>query len=281
MFDSIPDRFMITLQYFIKTGRVPNLNNPQRYTEKLQWYKLNYRNPLLKQCVNKYNVRSYVSDLGFEELLNDLYGVYDTIDEVDFDNLPNSFVIKDTLGEGSNEIIVVKDKANCNLERIKEQSSVWLSRNPTRKHTGREWPYENQKHRIIIEKLLEESNGDLVDYKFFCFNGRVEYFYFRSGYSRNHDDGTMSFFDRNLQYLRGVGMDYCKISDKKPVLPCNINDMIEIADKLSSGFPHVRIDLYNVDGAIILGEFTFYNASGYMKFSPDSFDKEMGDKFVL
>lgn len=281
IFDFIPDRMMVKLQYRMKLGRNLDLKYPKRYTEKLQWYKIFYRNENMIQCVEKYNVREYIKRVGCEELLNECYGVFDNITQIDFSKLPDKFVLKDTLGGGSNEVIVIKDKKNLDIEVLLKKLNGWINTSSKGRHPGREWPYEGQKHRIIIEKFLEEPNGDLADYKFFCFNGKVRYLYVRTGYANSHEEGSMAFLNRDLEYLPGVGMDYCKISTQAPVLAENVKEMIKYADKLSEGFPHVRVDLYNIQGKIIFGELTFFNASGYMHFIPDYFDEEMGECFVL
>ena len=276
----LPDKFVVKVEYKLKTGRKLNLKNPERYTEKLQWYKLNYKNPVLSQCVDKYDVRKFVAEKGCSEILNDCLGVFENIADIDYDALPNKFVCKDTLGSGSMSVIVF-NKETDDIKRLNKNLGKWLREPTNKKHPGREWPYDNRKHRILIEKTLEPECGDLVDYKFFCFNGQVKCFYVRTGYSNNHDDGKMMFFDRRLNVLSGVYMNYCKLSENIPTLPDGIEEMIAYAEKLSAEFPHVRVDLYNVDGKIVFGELTFYNASGYMKFIPDEFDFTMGDYFTL
>lgn len=241
----IPDKSMLRIQYWIKTGRRLNLKKPERFTEKLQWYKLYYKNELMPQCVNKYRVREYVELCGLEPILNELYGVYDRPEDIPFEVLPDKFVLKDTLG-------------------------------------GREWPYMHQTPQIVVEKYLEQENGDLVDYKLFCFDGKARYIYVRAGYAMDHDKGQMAFFDRDLNYLRGVGMDYCAIAEEKPQIDETVlRKMIGIADRLSNAFPHVRVDLYEVNKQIFFGELTFFNASGYMRFEPDAFDYELGKEFIL
>ena len=282
MLSFVPDKPMIKLQYRMKTGRKLDLKNPKRYTEKLQWYKLYYREALLKQCVNKYLVREFIRDCGQEQILNVLYGVYDDPHDIDFSSLPNEFVIKDTVAGGSTSVIVVKDKANLDLNSTIETMQKWLIKPKTNHTGGREWPYYNQRHQIIIEKYLEQEDGDLADYKFFCFQGKVEYVYVRSDYAKNHDDAKMAFFDRNLNYINGLGMDYCGIAEEEPNIDKNVLMLMkDVAEKLAEKFPHVRVDLYYVKGNIVFGELTFFNASGYMKFEPDSFDFEIGNCFEL
>lgn len=277
----LPDDMVVKLQYRIKTHKKLHLKNPKRYTEKLQWYKLNYKNPIMRECVDKYSVREYVEKQGLGSLLNKCYGIYNSPDEVEFDLLPNKFVCKDTLGGGSNSVILV-DKKNIDFEYLKQTMNKWVNEPVNKKHPGREWPYDNRKHRIIIEEYLEQNDGDLADYKFFCFNGKVEYFYIRTDYVKNHENGKMAFFDKNLNLMPDVGLNYCSNANGEKIkLFSNINEMIKYAEILSKEFPHVRVDFYNVDGRIIFGELTFYNASGYMSFTPDDFDFIMGSKFII
>lgn len=274
----IPDRHMITLQYRIKTGRKLNLKTPCRYTEKLQWYKLYYRNPKMIQCVDKYDVRDYIEKAGFGELLNECYGVYDDVDDIDFNKLPNEFVIKDTLGGGGNRVIICTDKAKFNWNETKERLRKWVEE-PLVKFGGREWPYySGKKHRILIEKYLPGGENGLVDYKFMCFDGRVEVCYVLA----DRELGVSvkeGICDRDLSLL-----PYMEVGDEIPDVirkPDNYNEMLTIAEKISKAFPHVRVDLYNVDGRIIFGEMTFFDSSGYALYEPDEFDFIMGKYFHL
>lgn len=273
----IPDKVMIKAQYKIKTGRIPNLNKPIRYTEKLQWYKLNYRDPLMTKCSDKYEVREYVKDKGLESILNPLYGAYDNVEDIKFENLPKSFAIKYTNGSGAN--FFVEDKRLLNEITLRISLSKWMKK----KHInyGREWSYYNVRPKIIVEKLLErDENNDLPDYKFFCFNGKVEYLYTMINYVDNHDQGNCSFFTPDFKKLPYRRSEYAPI-DTEVKKPENFEQMLFIAEKLSEDFPHVRVDLYNIKGKIVFGELTFYNAGGYSVFTPDIFDFEMGKKFVL
>ena len=277
----VPDVTMIKLQYWIKTGRRLNLKNPTRFTEKIQWYKIYYKDPMIVRCVDKYDVRAYIRKKGFSNILNECYGVFEDSSEINWEILPEKFVVKNTLGGGSNGVFVVNKSDVGAIQRIQDKIGRWGKSKP-RKSGGREWPYYHGKRdRIIIEKYLEEKSGDLVDYKFFCFNGVTRFFYVRTGYSGNHDEGKMAFFDRDCNYLPNVGMDYCDIAKEEPPLPDNILEMIDCADELSKDFPHVRVDLYNIEGRIVFGELTFYNASGYMIFTPDKYDFLFGDYFEL
>jgi len=277
MTNFIPDERMIKLQYKIKTGRKLDLKNPKRYTEKLQWYKLNYRDPLMTKCSDKYLVREYVEKKGLKGILNPLYGVYKSVDEINFEMLPESFAIKHTNGSGSN--IFVKEKTKVNSNDIIMTISSWMNKKII--NYGREWCYYHVEPRIVIEKLIErDENNDIPDYKFFCFNGKVKYLYTMVDYVDDHKKGRCSFFTPDFQKLPYRRSEYMEINRDIPK-PKNFEKMIEIAEILSEEFPHVRVDLYNIKGEIIFGELTFYNASGYTVFSPDEFDFILGKEFRL
>lgn len=277
----IPDKPMLKVQYRLKLGRRLNLEKPQRFTEKLQWYKLYYKNPLLIQCVDKGDVRDYVKSKGLESILIPCYGVFDSYDEINWNNLPEQFVMKDTLGGGGTSVVLVKDKSQLDFKKIKARLQRWTSLDPYKKGSGREWPYYNGKrHRIIIEKYLESGINDegLTDYKFFCFNGKCEFLYVMG--NRNVGQSVnVSIFDRDFNLLPVLRVGDEPFSEAKK--PGNYDELLFVAETLSKDFPHVRVDLYDIDNTIYFGELTFYNASGYMSFEPDSFDLEIGQLFEL
>ena len=277
MLSFVPDKMMLRIQYFIKLKRWLNLKNPKRYTEKIQWYKLYYRNPLMVKCVDKYEVREYVKEKGLGHILNTLYGVYDSFDEIDFDALPDKFIIKANNGSGTNYIC--KDKSKLDIAKLRKEFADFFMQ--TKKSAGREWVYDNVKPKIIVEKLLEiDESGDLPDYKFFCFNGKVFCSYMMENYTMNHDDGIMGFLDKDFNLLKAHRVDFAQMKSQ-PEKPLNYEKMVEYAEILSEPFPHVRVDFYNIGGEIVFGELTFFNASGYTMFEPDSFDFELGAPFIL
>lgn len=273
----VPDELMIRIQYFIKTGRMLDLESPKRYTEKIQWYKLYYRNSLLPLCSDKYSVRGYIKSKGYDGILNELYAVYHSIEDIDLESLPKSFIIKHTTGSGRN--IIVADKNKVDLELIKEEVVSWLTNDVT--NYGREWGYNDIQQSVIVEALLpRDSNNDLPDYKFFCFNGKVEYLYTMVDYVDDHESGKCSFFDMNFKKLPYSRSEYRPI-DREITKPSCFDEMVSIASDLCKDFPHVRVDFYDINGRVVFGELTFYNASGYTVFDPDEFDFIMGEKFVL
>lgn len=276
----LPDQFIVELQYAMKTGRKLDLRNPQRFTEKLQWYKLFYRNSLMEQCVDKYSVREYVKSKGLVNILVPLIGIYESVDEINFADLPNQFVIKDTLGGGGNSVIVVKDKDKLDIKATRLELQNWMKKKHG-KHPGREWVYDKKESRIIIEKYIESdvSNGGLIDYKFFCFNGRVKYVYGIADRELGNGAG-LGVFNREFELLPYKRCDEENLK-RNLEKPSNYEEMVSIAEKLSEDFPHARIDLYDQNNKILFGEITFFDGSGYMQFNPDEFDYIMGKEFIL
>lgn len=273
----LPDSWIIRIQYRIKTGRTVNLRTPKRYTEKIQWYKLNYRTKLVSQCADKYAVRQYVISKGLGFLLNDLYAVYDDAKEIDFTALPNQYAMKANNSSGTNAFVF--DNQTANHDELRKKAARWTAHRA--KSISGEWCYENIPPKIIIERLLpRDKNKDLPDYKFFCFNGEPYCLYTMIDYTDNHENGKLGFYDMDFVQLPYRRMDFAPITAPLEK-PANFDKMVEYARILSRDFPHVRVDFYNIDGQIVFGELTFHNASGYTIFEPDEFDYILGDKFVL
>lgn len=274
----IPDSIMLRLQYRMQTGRWPNLTNPKRYTEKIQVYKMKYRNPAMLRCTDKYEARNYVREKGLGDILVPLIGVYDSPDEIDYGKLPQQFVAKTTDGGGGNQVLVCKDKAVITESSFRERLGEWMSAPKPKKSVGREWAYDNgYPRRILIEHLIGGELDDLPDYKFFCFGGKVTYVY---GITDRHigESGQFGFYDADFNKL---DVDLSKERHQETALlpPINYEAMKKVAETLSRDFPHVRVDLYNVNGKIYFGELTFYDGSGYFCYKPDSFDFTLGKDF--
>lgn len=281
LLDFVPDELMVRLQYRMKTGNSLNLNKPTRFTEKLQFYKLYYRDTVMKQCVDKYDVREYIQRQGYGDTLNECLGIFNSPEEVDFEALPNKFVSKDTLGGGGNAVVLVKDKSKLDIAKLKKQMQSWVDEPADKKHPGREWVYEGRKHRIIIEKFIESApeKGGLIDYKFFCNYGETKFLYVVADRVLGKSAGFGIFSpDFNLMPVSRA--------DEKPLTreipkPENYEELKIIAEALAKPFPEARIDLYDVDGKIYFGEITFFDGSGYMTFTPDVYDEILGDMFTF
>ena len=273
--DWVPDKIMIKLQYKIKTNRNLNLREPKRLTEKLQWYKLYYRDPLMQQCVDKYEVRKYLVDKGYESILTSLYGVYKNAEEIDFDSLPNQFVLKVTNGSHTN--IICKDKTKLNISETITTLNKWVKNKSAK--LGREWAYYNVKPLIICEEYLKDDsnpNGGINDYKFICFNGEAKYVWIDVDRYTEH---KRNFYDLDWNYIDVIS-DVPNCGDIIPK-PEGLDEMTQIANNLAAEFPHVRVDLYWINNKVYFGELTYYLLSGYVNFKPDKFDFILGEKFNL
>lgn len=272
----VPDRLMLKMQYQIKFGRRLNLKNPERFTEKIQWYKLNYKNDIMPTCSDKFAVRQYIKDKGLEDILVNLYKVYTSPDQINLAELPDKFVMKVSNGSGTN--FICRDKSKANQQEIINDFK-WFCRK-VKANSGREWPYMKTKSVIVVEELLEDPshlNNAVNDYKIFCYNGKPEYVICISDRYSDQCNHLVYTTDWKKVYVASEGARIDENAEK----PENLDEMLSIASKLSEDFPFARIDLYSVLGKIYFGEITFYPWSGYMEFEPDEFDFELGEKFEL
>lgn len=279
--DWIPDNIMIPLQYRIHTGRKLSLKKPKRFTEKIQLYKLKYRNLEMLRCTDKFTVRDFVTERGLSDILIPLIGVYNSLFEIDFESLPNQFVAKTSDGGGGNQVIVCHDKSILDEKGFKSILSEWMSQPKPKKQVGREWAYENrQPRKIIIETLISDGiHEDIPDFKFYCFNGEPKYCQVIANRRTNE---TIDFFDMEWNHMQFYGLNPRFGPAAKPAAkPEQFDKMKDIARSLSTGFPFSRIDLYSTATNIWFGEITFYPASGYGNFTPDDWDYKLGEMLNL
>lgn len=273
----LPDKWVVSLQYYYKLHRFPNISNPTRFTEWMQWYKVNYRNEEMYPCVDKYEVRAFVEKHGCGEYLNTLYQVCEDANEIDYQKLPNRFVIKTTDGGNGENVYVCKDKSKINIHEVNALVNSW--RNRKLEDVGREWAYTGCKgSKIIVEQFLEDAeskDGSIDDYKLLCFNGKFRYLWVDKNRYSNHCRG---FWNEKLEFLDGVYSDHPTFA-QAPALPANTDEMIKVAERLAADFPFARVDFYNIQGKIYFGEITFYPWSGYVQYTPDSFDFDLGKYF--
>lgn len=267
----VPDPLMLKLLYRFKLGKKLNLKNPRTFNEKLQWLKLYDRKPEYTTMVDKYAVKKYVANRIGEEYIIPTLGIWDRAEDIDFDKLPNQFVLKTTQGGGGNDVVICKDKTKLNRTETVKLLKISLSRDIYR--LLREWPYKNVPRRIIAEKYMEDtSSQELRDYKIFNFNGvskviQMDYNRFvkhmKKLYTPEWDELDFEFnypTDKNVKF------------DK----PTTLVEMLGLAKKLSAGIPFLRTDFYCVDGKTYFGELTFFPASGFGKFIPEEYDEKLG-----
>ncbi|NYE03858.1 hypothetical protein F4694_000577 [Bacillus niacini] len=268
------DKQAIDILYKSHVNQVPNLDNPTKFSEKLQWLKLYYRDPLMTQCADKYSVRDYVTKCGYGEILNPLINSYENVDDIDLSALPDKFVLKGSHGSAWN--IICKDKSKINWRSWKLIMKSWMRQNLY--WYGREWVYKDIKPRIICEEYIEDQLGSLLDYKFFCFNGEPKFVQVDVG--RFDKQNYRNFYDLDWNLLP-FGKDIPHNPNIKFEKPKNFSKMVEIARTLSQPFPYVRADFYNVNGKIYFGELTFFPASGTPDFRPSKYDEIVGSWLVL
>lgn len=268
------DKTFIKWDYFSGMGNFPNMKNPTTFNEKLQWLKLNDIHPEYTQLVDKYEAKEYVRKIIGDDYIIPTLGVYDNFYEIDFDKLPNQFVLKTTHDSGG--VVVCPDKSKLNKKAARKKIEKSLKHNFYYEH--REYPYKNVKPRIIAEKfMVDESGTELKDYKFFCFDGKCRMLFVAT--DRGVGDVKFDFFDTNFKHLPfKQGHPWATKEIKKPA---GFENMLMIAEKLGKGFRHVRVDLYDINGKIYFGELTFFHDSANVPFVPNEWDYKIGEWLTL
>lgn len=255
----LPDRIYLQIVFRLEMGYKLDLDNPQTFSEKLQWLKLYNRKPEYTTMVDKAAVKEYVAKIIGKEHIIPTLGVWDRFEDIDFDSLPNQFVLKTTHGGGNTGVVICKDKSSFDMASAKAKLNKSLRSCIYRRY--KEWPYKDVKHRIIAEEYITDSNGELNDYKFSTYNGEATDVMICL--ERNSGDTKFYFFDSNWNLLRYNKRGKSAPSDFTVPRPQNMDKMFEIAAALSTNIPYLRVDLYNVDGKIYFGELTFFPQSGF------------------
>jgi len=268
------DEMFIKWQFYFGMHKWPNIENPRTYNEKLQWMKLYDHNPEYIRMVDKVQAKEWVAEkLQTDEYCIPTLDVYDNLDEIDFDKLPNQFVLKTTHDSGG--VVVCRDKNKLDVVEARRKLKKSLNHDYFLEH--REWPYKKVQRRIIAEQYMEDvDGGGLKDYKFFCFDGEPKYMFIASNRGK---DTRFDFFDidfNHMQFKKGHPN-----SDRPIKKPAGWNKMLEIARKLSKGFYAIRVDLYDIKGKIYFGEMTLFHFSGNVPFDPEEWDYKFGDMLHL
>ena len=271
-----PDKFYLKCLYRDKLSKKLNLRNPQTFNEKLQWLKLYDRKPEYTMMVDKYAVKSYVAEKIGEEYIIPTLGVWDRFEDIDFDALPDQFVLKCTHDSGG--LVICRDKRKFDREAARKQICRALKRNYF--WHGREWPYKNVKPRIIAEQYMEDSSGNgLRDYKFYCFGGVPKFLYISEGLE-NHATASISFLNLDWTFAPFQRKDY-KNFVSLPDKPTCFGKMLKLAEELSRVCSFLRVDLYEIDGKIYFSELTFTPCSGMIPFTSEEWDKILGSWIEL
>ncbi len=272
VFKNTDDRKTIKKMYRYYFKKELDLDNPCSFNEKLQWLKLYDRQPNYTRLVDKYAVKEFVASRIGNEYIIPTLGIWDRFEDIDFNILPNQFVLKCTHDSGG--LIICRDKTKFDLQRAKRVIKKSQKRNYY--YWGREWPYKDVKPHIIAEKYMEDTETkELRDYKFFCFNGEVKALFIATDRQNPNEDTKFDFFDADFNHLPfRQGHPNAKVPPQKPV---NFEKMKELAMILSKDIPHVRVDFYEVNGKIYFGEMTFYHFSGFTPFEPEEWDYKFGE----
>ena len=279
-FGFLPDKLYLSLRYRCQMGHWINWRNPKTFTEKLQWLKVYDYKPEYTQMVDKLAVKDYVAERIGQEYIIPTLGVWDRVEDIDWDSLPDRFVLKTTHGGGGCGVVVCPNKAN--LDKAMAIKKLQISMQSNAGNTYREKPYLNVPRKIIAEKFIavhkpKQNNkvADLPDYKFFCFNGEPKFLYISD--SPNHE---LAFLNTDWSKAEFGRSDYKPLTNIPPK-PENLDEMLDIARKLSKGKAHVRVDLYNVNKHIYFGELTFYTGAGFTPFTLKEYDKVLGEMLKL
>ena len=271
----ISDKFMVKILYRDVFGRKLNLDSPKTFNEKMQWLKLYNRQDIYTSYVDKFAVKDIVAKKIGKEYIIPTLKVYDSIDEISLSDLPNQFVLKCTHDSGT--VVICSNRKEFNVKESKDKLKKRMSENYF--YRLREWPYKNVKPRIIAEEFInDDKEGQLKDYKFFCFNGRVKFLKIDFDRFSNH---RANYYDLNMKLLPFGEVDFMPDRNHIEKKPQNFEKMLELAEVLSEGLPFIRVDFYNVDGKIYFGELTFFPASGLGKFTDEKWDVEIGNMLEL
>lgn len=278
-YDKLPDKEYLEKIFKASMGYSLSLENPQTFNEKLQWLKFYDRKPAYTMMVDKYKVRAYIKETIGEEYLIPLLGVWDKAEDIDFDKLPNQFVLKCNHNSGLG-MYICKDKSKLTENQIKAiRKNLTKGLQQDYYLTGREWPYKNVPRKIIAEKYMEDKEtGELMDYKFMCFNGKVNCCFVCN--NRFSVSGlNVTFYDTDWKVMPFER--HYRRSNKPIDKPINYDKMVECAERLSKDIPFVRTDFYEINGKLYFGEITFYPGSGLEEFQPKEWDKKIGDWIKL
>ena len=272
----LSDEKFLKKAFRVHLGYELNLDNPQTFNEKLQWLKLHDRKPEYTHMVDKYEAKKYVAEKIGEEYIIPTLGVWDKFEDIDFDKLPDQFVLKCTHDSGG--LVICRDKKRLDIDAAKKKINACLKVNYYNK--WREWPYKDVKPRIIAEVYMEDdSTSELRDYKFFTFNGKVKALFIATERQKEGEETKFDFFDSEFKHLEITNGH--PNADVIPEKPYNFEKMKMLAEKLSENIPHLRVDFYEANGKIYFGELTFSHWSGFVPFKPEKWDGIMGSWIEL
>lgn len=275
-FDFLSDISFIKMRYRLCIGKKIDLSNPKTFNEKLQWLKLYNRDPMQITMVDKRLAKDYVANIIGTEYVIPMLGFWHRAEDIDFDSLPNQFVLK--CNHDSGGIVICRDKSLLDRDETVAKLKKALKRDPYK--AAREWPYKNVDRCIIAEEYIEDSaRHQLLDYKFFTFGGKVKALFIASDRQLKDVPTKFDFFDENFNHLPIINGH--PNSHDLPQKPKNFDLMKVLAEKLSVGTPHLRVDFYEADGKVYFGELTFFHYGGLVPFYPEEWDETFGSWIEL
>lgn len=272
----LPDSWYVRHEFKRTLGKRLNIKNPQSFNDKITWIKLYERNPLMKVFADKYAVKQHVAKILGNDYVIPLYGAWDSFDEIDFDTLPNQFVLKATNAGACTGVVICTDKETFDRDAARIRLNKALKEDLY--ILGREWAYKGMHKRIIAEKFVQDSHGDLKDYKLFCCNGEPKFM--SIDYNRSSDHRSI-YLDMNWNRLPYDDPGLKAPEDHIEQKPEGFDRMLEIARMFAKDFTFLRVDFYNADGHIYVGELTCYPGGGCHRFDPPSADLDCGDYLQL
>lgn len=271
------DKKYLELIFKYRLGYPINWDTPTTYNEKLNWLKIHDHNPLYTQLVDKYQVKSFVEKKVGSKYLIPTIAVWNNPEDIDYTKLPDQFVLKTTHGGGNEGVVICRDKNNFDINNASRKLKKAMRQDLYK--DSREWPYKNVDRKIICEPYIEDKKvGELRDYKFFCFDGEVKALFVATE-RQNREEPFFNFFDQNYNPLP-IKQGH-PVSPIFPPKPDSFEEMKEVSAKLSKGFVHVRVDLYEANGNVLFGELTFYHFGAVTPFEPVDWDYKFGEWIKL
>ncbi len=272
----MPDKLYLKILFRLRMGYRLNLKSPRTFSEKLQWMKLYDRKPIYNTMVDKAEAKKYVAERIGDEYIIPTLGVWERFEDIDFDTLPDRFVLKCTHDSGG--LAICRDKATFDKQKAKEKIERSLRANYFL--STREWPYKDVKPRILAEQYVEDFSGEpLIDYKFYCFDGEPKCLYVSKGLT-DHKTAQISFVTMDWQQAPYSRNDYPPF-DSLPLKPKKFHEMVDVCRTLARGHAFLRVDLYQINDRVYFSELTFSPCAGFMKFDPPEWDKTFGDWITL
>ena len=273
-----PDKLYLKMIHRLELGRKLDLKNPKTYNDKLQWLKLYCHRPEFTMMADKVAVKPFVASRIGAEYVAPLLGVWDRVEEIDWESLPQKFVLKTNHDGGNFGVVICRDKDSFDREKAEKRLKASLRRNTYL--LGREWPYKNIPRKVFAEEYIEDKGREeLLDYKFYCFDGKVRIVFIASG-RQSQKEVCIDYYDADGNHIDGLRQSHPN-APVPPEKPVHFDLMKSLAENLSEGIPHVRVDFFEANGNVYFSELTFFPYGGWALFHPEKYDLELGSYIRL